>query len=293
MQTRIITEDIAITNDIRFLTQAYQEISVIKMKRVRDAVLKTRDFLSGVLDIFTQVKVSYKSEIDKLIQQGRLKSDASQNLMQTNGKTLCILLSANTNLYGTITQRIFDEFITFVQSQPCDVAIVGKIGKILYETHMNVDTHSSKQYTYFELPDEHVETNDLKPLLTFLFPYEHIHVFHGKFTNVLTQTPTMSTISGSLTDSKQTSKEKFFFEPTLTQILNFFQTQILTALCKQTVHESQLARFASRISAMEETMQHIDDELLALTMKKHILARQLANKKQLGRLASLSLWNLF
>ena len=208
-------------------------------------------------------------------------------------KTVSVLLSANTTLYGDLIERIFNLFLKNVTKDGSDIIIVGRVGKRLYDEQDN-----KKNYTYFELPDVELRLENLKPVIYHLVRYQKIIVYYGKFESVVTQKETFSSISGDQPSSYQAESSSrladetshFLFEPSLETILAFFEDLIASSLFRQTVHETQLARWASRIMSMEKAQVNIDAQIKRLHFSEMKIQRQEQNKKQLDRLAGISLW---
>jgi len=73
-------------------------------------------------------------------------------------------------------------------------------------------------------------------------------------------------------------------------LIQFFETQIFATLFRQTVHESELARYASRVNAMEESLQFIKRRQKELQDAKKRFTRASQQKKQLERLSGMRLW---
>lgn len=285
-----LTEDFEAANSLRFLAQAYEQISVVKMQQIRRSVLKTRDFLDRLADVFVDVKGSYKDKILELIKKKKNTTGVTSfSTLAKNDKSAAVLISANTRLYGSIVYQIFDAFSKFIKEQKgTDIVIVGKIGKELFEA---VDKRS---YDYFELPDNDVSFAQLESLIGKILNYQKVTVFYGQFINVLNQSPKALEITGeqSLDDriTEQERKLHFLFEPSLENILNFFETQFFTSSFKQTVNETQLARYASRIDAMEQAMVSIDKRIKNIKYLKLRAIKDAQNKKQQQTIAGISLW---
>ena len=89
---------------------------------------------------------------------------------------------------------------------------------------------------------------------------------------------------------RHASYTKYFFEPSLAVILEFFESQVLTSDFKQTVHEGELARLAGRIRAMEEMLSNIEDKQKELGMQALRLKKSTDNKKRIESLAGMFLW---
>lgn len=276
---------------LRTLAEAYEQISVIRIQRVRGSVLATRDFLDGLADIFKDVKQSYRDEVEDLLTHHKNSSERLSGL-QKNGKTIAILLSSNNKLYGDIVFRVFNLFLQDFKKNNFDVVIVGKVGKAMFEQQ-----HLGKPYLYFDLPDEDAKLTDLVPVIKKIAEYQKIFVYYGRFLNIVTQEPAISEVlgDGSLLDKPTTgdSPQKhtpFFFEPTLKKILAFFETQMFSSVLKQVVDESELSRLASRIKSMEDSLGTIEREQSLLHKTELRAKRQVENNKQLQRLAGIALW---
>ena len=131
--------------------------------------------------------------------------------------------------------------------------------------------------------------------MTKFLQYEKVHVYYGKFDNVINQTPIGTSITGeNIFESEVIEpvkrEDRFIFEPILEKIFYFFETQIIANLFSQTLLENQLARHASRVNAMEEALIHIDIESKKLQGMKRLIKHQMQNKKQLETIAGLAIW---
>lgn len=284
-----IKNDIELVGTFKKLAQAYQEIAVIKMQRVRDSVVSTRSFLERLSFVFSDVKKSYSKEIEKLLKDKKGKHHIDSKY-PNNGKTVKVILSSNTKMYGDIINRLFIFFAESLNNSDSDIVVVGKLGKELFEQRFG----KNKAYTFFDLPDTGVVLADLQKIAVFLIQYETVEVFYGKFENVAKQTPVSFKITGEeeLTTAQDQGVEKmgFFFEPSLDTIITFFQDQVFSSLFRQSISEGELARFASRIMAMEEALGNIEKNEKLLRSEERKIKKIMVNKKQLERISSLSLW---
>lgn len=285
---KIILTEIELVASFKVLAEAYEEISVMKMQRVRSSVLRTRDFLAQLSEVFDDVKVSYEKYILSLLKQ---KKDSKVIRFSTGNKTgtsISVFISANGKLYGDITQKVFRYFIESIRNKYSDIVIVGRTGRDLYD-----ESGNKKVYRYFEIPDLDVKLEHLKELIDYILKYENVEVFYGSFVNIVSQKAMLSRITGEVSAQKETREPhelKFLFEPTLEKLFQFFQTQFTASLFKQTVHESHLSSLASRITAMEEALTNIDVRLVDLDREKNKIRRLTSNKKQNQTMSGISLW---
>src|SRR5258708_4594826 len=101
-------------------------------------------------------------------------------------------------------------------------------------------------------------------LIRHLVEYEEIHIYYGKFKSIVSQTPDVIIISSEtdISEIKKTKTVKYLFEPSLEKILMFFEIEMFSSVFEQMVKESQLAKFASRMFAMDAASQRIKRNLV-------------------------------
>lgn len=284
-----IQQEINLTATLKQFAQAYEEVSVVRMQRVRSSVLSNRDFEEKLLQVFQDVKSSYRQEILQLLKEKNKKLLNKLSVGKKNGRVVNAYVAPNTKLHGDIVKRSYQLFLESVRKQEADVVIVGRVGKELYEQELD-----KKPYTYFDLPEINVKSSDIKPLITFLVPYETVNVFYGKFTNVIQQIPTVTNVTGGVPmgeSYEQKEKVKYFFEPSLEKVLLFFENEVFGSFVLQTVHEGELARLASRITAMEDALVNIQKNQGTLKGQERRFKRLIQNKKQIESFAGITLWN--
>ncbi len=295
-----IKSDFELLGALRTVCEAYEEIAVIRMRRVKNNVLSTRDFLSKIGDIFANLR-SYEKKLKLEEEKSGKKAEKKKptgtlKKEQINGEptladferrgTVSILLAPNSKMYGDIVSRTYRVFRDKVNNSETDVVILGKVGKEFYEKEAK-----KKQYTYFDIPDSGVTLEDLKPVIYHVSHYEKIDVYFGKFESFITQNPTSQNLLGQEFETK--SNQDFYgyiYEPNFPTVKGFFETQIFASLLKQSVFEGQLGRFASRVKAMESALENIDNNSRNLRSSLRRVQRQVENRKQIGIISGLSLW---
>lgn len=278
-------------NEIQYLAtfknimETYEEIAASRMQRIRGSVLKSRDFVFEINSIFQHVKHSYKKQVDKLMKSKKIKDQSSLSFSNRNGKTLYVLVSANTGLYGEVIRRTYNEFIEHYKKQKADVAIIGKIGLQRFKQDF-----PKNPYTYFDFPDTKIDEEDLKKTITFLIQYQEIIVFYEQFVNVVMQEPIATNISGDALPWEQTGPEiKYFFEPNLEKVLGFFEKEIFASIFEQTIFESELAKFASRMVSLDSAASNTRTRLKQTIFLFDKIKHRTMNKKQIESLTGLFL----
>lgn len=281
---QIIKEELEALNSIKNLAESYEEIAVIRMQRIKETVLKTRDFLIKISDIYVDLKASYDREVKDLIERRKRGDKTILPALQKSRPKLLVYLSSNGKLYGSVTQKTYRLFIKDVKGMmddDTDLMVIGSAGRDLIAA-----SGLKKPYDYFEIPDTNVDVNHIKELMKKFLIYDKVHIYFGKFGNVVTQNANSTSISGEEifeTDIKNPTprEDRYIFEPSLEKIFHFFETQLMSNLFSQTLLENQLARHASRVNAMEEALVHIEEESKNLHRETVRMKHLMQNKKQL------------
>lgn len=291
-QRKIINENLEALNSLKDLAESYEEIAVIRMQKIKNSVLKARDFLSELSDVFVDLKSSYNREVRELLAKRKKGDKTILPLLQTNGKSLMVYLASNGRLYGSVTQktyRLFNQKLKETDPSKTDILIIGTAGKEMYES-----SGAARPFTFFDIPDVGVDLTHIKGIMQKFLQYDKVQVFYGKFDNVVTQTPIGTSITGdNIFESEVIEainrEDKFIFEPVLEKLFYFFETQIIANLFSQSLLENQLARHASRVNAMEEALIHIEEETKKLNQMRNQLKHQLQNKKQLETISGFAM----
>lgn len=283
MNKKQIKAELATLNGLNTLVEAYEEISAMRMRKVKKTVLQNRAFLSGLNDIYSRVAYTYR------MYNTEHKIKSKNQLQRTaNGKTVSVLLSSNTGLYGDIINKTFEFFSKSIKENMTDVVIVGRTGKKMYDIYVH-----KPDYTFFDIDDSGVSQEKTKAMLDFILQYTDIVVFHGLYMSVLRQDPVKTLVTGKATDLQNTSdvnELKCLIEPSIEEVLDFFEKQILAAIFDQSIHESSLSKFASRMVSLNYATEHIKNSLKTLKFKGLKLKHFLANSQQLELMSGITLW---
>jgi ATP synthase F1 gamma subunit len=279
-----LREEINQVDSLGQLVEVYGEIASFRMKKIRDFVLKNRDFLDSINDIFKDALNSYSRKLADLVAKGKLKKGGKVTFLAHNGKTVSVFISANTGFYGDIVQATYRKFLEEVKDKDVEITIIGRLGRSLF-----VSSQPKTPYTYFELKDYGVDRRRMAEVVKHLVQYEKIIVYFGKYNTVITQTPSRFSISAGTEVGQEAGRTQriYIFEPSVEKILMFFETEIFASLFDQSIRESQLAKFASRILAMDKADQNIETKLKELRLERLKLTHKLGARKQLNSLSSV------
>ncbi len=273
---------------LREILEAYEEIAASRMARIRSNVLKSRDFLLEINAIFQEVKTSYRDEITLFLKRKKIKNIKELTFLQRNGKTLFVLISANTGFYGEIIRKTYNLFLEYLkQEKNADVLILGRLGFEFFEQEFRNLPH-----TFYEFPDDRIDKVALKKITEKIVEYQKVLVFYEQFVSVVTQSPIVTNITGDpLAFKKEGPKVKYFFEPTLEKIMAFFEKEIVASIFEQTILESELAKFAARMVSLDASTENTKHKLTQILFQKERAKHRQANKEQLEKFSSMGLWS--
>jgi ATP synthase F1 gamma subunit len=288
-QHAVLTQELSLANNMKNLTLAYEQHAIEQINFARYSVLASHEFSEDLASIFYHVRNNFKLWMDQLTPKQKRKLDLIRKHAK-NGKTAFVLVAANNKLYGDIIQKICRLFMENALKTPADLFIIGKQGKNFIDA-----SQFKRTYDFVDLPDTNITMEILQPLYTKLIPYEKVTVFCGRFNNMVSQDAVVTDITGDQTagdapGAPTKASEHYFFEPDLEQILNFFENQIFSILLGQTISDSQLARFGSRIQAMEGAQTNMQKVILSLMSAQRRLKHADISKKQLELFAGRRLW---
>jgi F0F1-type ATP synthase gamma subunit len=282
-------QDLSGINDI---VGASEEIASMKMRGIRNSVLQSRDLNIELTEIYREVTVSYKNQIVALLDQKKHPTDGTNpniSIKKGNGKTACVFLSANSGFFSKILEKTYHEFISYLDQHNAIPIIIGAFGKQLF-----VNEFPNREYVFYAYSENKTDGQALKEITDQLIQYENVIIFYAKFESMALQTIASLDVSGEekpLTD-KPIEAVHYLFEPSLEKILAFFEGEIFAGIIQQTVTESELARYASRITTLDIARENITEKLKAINLEKRFAQHRMMNKKQTESLSGISLWKL-
>lgn len=254
--------ELASIKDFLTMIEAYEEISAARMRKVKKSILERREFMQGLNEAFAYIDYSYKIYKDSL--KGKVKGE----ILNTNGKTVSVFLSSNTGLYGDVVRSTFDLFEKDVRKKETDLVIVGRMGKKYYD-----GSGLKKSYEYFDMSDNGIDEPSIKKLLDYIVNYTEVVVYHGVFKSILYQEASETHVTGEVMKIEQSLDSydtRFLFEPSVEKVAEHFEKQISSLIFEQTVFESSLSKFASRMVSLDKAAENIGSKIgfLEFNLKK-------------------------
>lgn len=273
-------QQIDFTKQLLNLVQANQEIAVMRIGRLRDEVIKNREISKGLATVYSTVRSSHQTYLKKQKKEEKISA--------------MLIISTNKRLSGAISANSIRFGLKHAAENPDEkVIIAGRLGKQRFE-----EKFPGRKFDFFDVDTEKADLQTMAPLIKKALSYGQLTVFYPEYDNAIHQVPVKRIIGEDLAaqEAQQTSKGKeqqivsYFFEPSLQDIVGFFDDQIFALVLQQLFTESDLALVGSRITAMELAANVIGEELKNQEKIRRRNKKQLQNKKQRERLAGMILW---
>jgi ATP synthase F1 gamma subunit len=243
--------------DFLNMIEAYEEISAIRMRKVKKSILERREFMQGLNEAFAYIAYAYK------IYRESLKEKYKNNILNTNGKTVSVLLSSNTGLYGDVIRDTYNLFEKDIKDEETDVVIVGRMGKKFYD-----ESGLKKHCESFVMSDNGIDEDNIKKILDYVINYTSVIVYHGVFKSILIQEPNKTMVTGELMKiekSLDSYDTRFLFEPSVEKVAEHFEKQIASLIFEQTIFESSLSKFASRMVSLDKSADNVGSKIKHLS----------------------------
>lgn len=255
---------------LKQITQAYSEIANLKIKRIRAEAQRNRIFFQEISGIYALIK--------------RLAEKKKISIVKPK-KSVSIVLTSNYRFYGRINSDLLEFFVNTTQKLDTDRVMVGKAA-IDYFRAQSI----FKNYQEVLLKDDQPDAEELLSLVSLLNNYNQVLVFYSSLKSLLVQVPTATdiTVTSTANLTGQKSQDfKFIFEPDLSKILEFFNSQIITLLLEGTFLESELSRTASRFISMDQAETEANKLIKRYLMLKAYAKRNMDNNTILENFATM------
>ncbi len=242
---------------IRFVTSALFEVSAEKIDRLRSSFERNASFYKEIDNLYKYVKQAALSR-----NQLPKKSNGSQ-------QKISIAFTSNSRFYGSVNTDVMNSYIKNIDNTDSDYMVIGRMGEFFMRNFSDI----GKRVSFLSFKKDDPTPEETHTFLEKISVYGQVYVFYSTFINIFTQkVSTLDIAHTPAPDSSENKKDSvdYIFEPELPQILAFFETRVRYLLFQRIMLESELARTAARLIAMNKAQDRADS---ALTTLQHLLKR--------------------
>ncbi len=272
---------------VHTMMKASQELAVMRIQKVRDTAETIQASLVGVQSIFEDVRRAHQEFILTTLREQKKESETRAD------KRAIVLFSSQQLFSGTIHKEIFELFEREAKAQDATCIIVGAVGKHLAHQSVFFLEHP---FTYIDIDLATATIDQFLPLLQQLAGYDQVTIFAGRYQNLMTQSPIMVDATGSryleeMPETGSSSQQRhFLFEPTLPELVTYFEQEITRFLVELSISGSRIANLGSEIQTLEQAVSNVEHTLQMINRRERRLKKAINNKKQQQRIAGIGLW---
>ncbi len=256
------------TETLGEVTQAFENIASIEIRRIKDRVISSREFFHELWSVYSQLRIKE----DEVFMSNR-------NVVYE--KTALLVVSSDVSLTGGIDQRLINQVLSEYKASQHDLIVIGAHGEALLRV-MGV-----KPTAVFKLPDVTKKINVL-PMIELVSKYRNSVVYYESFVSLATQriahlellfaVQKLSMLEQNRPGGELIYSGDYIFEPSLEKVVEYMESMMLSTALTEVILESRLAQLASRFNAMSLAHTAAEKRADYLTTNISRLKRQRADE---------------
>jgi F-type H+-transporting ATPase subunit gamma len=241
-----IHEEVEGVEVISDLTSVLEGIASIRIARIKDKVVASKEFFGELWHIYTQ-----------------LRQDPTQSLLlnsKRSAKHALVAITSEGGLSGDIDTKIVRQVMQEYKAGTTEVIVLGSHGATLL-AQAGIPLASG-----YRLPDTDAMI-DSSVVIAQLANYSSAQVFYQTYESLGVQAVSRIDLisavraQGEVTQPGEEviSSEDYIFEPSLAEIIVYMESVVVSLTLGQAILESRLAQYASRFNAMSQAKLRAKD----------------------------------
>lgn len=260
----------------KFIATAFTEASAVKLRKIRGMFEINRQFYDEISHIYHLVQVNAARQNLKILP-----------ILVSKPKVLSVAITSNLRFYGMLNIDIIKHFINDSEKDGSDKLVIGSTG---IEYIKSIKFKNKYEIMSFKKDDPNGQ--EATQFLEKVKSYDKVMVYYPKFVSLLFQSVGVTDITQSnIMDRKDPDETvHIIFEPELSKIMAFFQSQIRLLLFLRIMLEAELARTAARLLTMSAAEEKTDE---MIKHNKTILSKTISsflNTQLLETFAGIRKW---
>jgi ATP synthase F1 gamma subunit len=257
---------------LKLISQAFAETAAAKLSKIRKNFEKNKQFYEEIGHLY------------RLVQTNATKAHVKAMTKAKTGKDIGVAVTSNQRFYGNINVSIMRQFVEDMKKKEGDVMIIGNTGR----DYMKTAGFERKYEERFFAKDYPTEAES-KTFLDYIKDYKSVYLYYPKFMSLVRQEVGVIDITATAeSDDKIIDEEvNVLFEPELSQIYEFFETQIRALLFLRVMLEADLARTAARLLTMSGAEERSDEMIKTKKLQVRKIQLSVLNAKLLETFSSM------
>lgn len=230
-------------NTVEDLTGVFESVASIKIARIRNRVVASKEFFAELWQTYRSLRVDPKEQLTRANKK-------------SNGRNVLVAVTAEGKLSGEIGTKVINEVVAaYSAAEDTDVIVLGAHGAL------QLNQRGIAVTQVFHLPDSDTQFSVTEMIET-LQAYEQISVFYQTYESLrVQQVARIELISAVRELSNEADGEteqeveivsthEYIFEPGAAEIADYLESLMMGVALTQVLMESKLAQYASRFNAM-------------------------------------------
>ncbi len=262
---------------LKFISSAFTEASAVKIKNIRAAFERNRQFWNEISHVYHLVRLNAL----------KLKRKMAKGTTSSVEKTLSVAITSNQRFYGNLNINIMKMFVAETAKIKTDLMIVGNTG-----IEFMCSARLGRPYKSINFSRDNPDQQEIRSFLDSISEYDKIFVYYPKFVTLLTQTVGVVDITQTASPKGVEPEEEIhlIFEPELSKMIEFFERQIRSLLFLRVMLETDLARTAARLIAMSAAEERADFMIKEKKIQLRKTLTSFVNARLLETFAAIKKW---
>lgn len=262
-KARKIRDQLSTIESIDDISHILENIASIRIRQIRDEVLASREFFQRLWAIFSQLRVSEKEAKKRKVQQ-------------KSSRQAVVVVTANAGLTGEVDSKVIQTTLTNTDPKQTDFFVYGLHGESIM---LQLGVKPTKVFRFPEIGSP-IEVNECIEAVSI---YQKPLVYYPSYSSLLSQEiskielfSAVQMIGSRKTDLDRSQiifEDNTIFEPSITEIVDYLESMMASAILTEIILESNLAQYASRFNAMTVAGTRAAD------MEKRLRRKYLATKR--------------
>jgi F-type H+-transporting ATPase subunit gamma len=243
----VIQEEVNQVSVISDLASVFEGIASIRIARIKDKVVASKEFFAELWQIYTQLRKD--TEPQMLPGKGKYKD-----------KNIFVVITSEGGLSGDIDSKIIDRVKQEYDPAITEVLVLGSHGAILL-SQAGIPIIGG-----YRLPDSDAAI-DTSGIIAQVSEYHSAAVFYQTYESLGVQAVSKIDLvsavraqgQGTHSGEEVISSRDYIFEPSLEEIITYMESVVVGLTVGQAILESRLAQYASRFNAMSLAKRRAHD----------------------------------
>lgn len=269
----LVKKDMLQAKVVERLTAVFEGIASAGITRIRSRTIASQRYFQELWQLYVSLRIDPEE---------RLTEEARQRLAVGIKPRAYLLITAEGTFSGNLDQRIIQAALSSLDSKTTDLLVVGTHGALLLAQQGIKPTYAFKMPAA-DRPDA------FAPITRLVSRYPQPTVFYQTYRSLARQelakidlVTAVRTLGSDQPGEQKSliSSRDYVFEPSLHELADFMESNMLQAALAQILLESRLALYAARFKAMNLAHQNASDLSRELALQFNRVRRAQRDERQ-------------